>query len=439
MNAIPPYHSSRDSRSIKHFDALEHGSLRQINPLRPRHEYRAPDSDFTLRPVPLSPRVVPESSDAIIRAQARADALHRAVKSASSKRTQGPSYYVESSRYSTPATPRPTERFPAPPTLSVFNAPTATFLWPNFQASSQMKHGPILYARYHDMPSSSSSSESEDSQLGSEDVRRLSSPSSSDGGPMYTPKGNPRTFDEPPSAFRRQPSVETQRLNASPVNRSVHILDSERRASPDPDCFNCSEYAPATFDVGFPSRQGSRRPSPSAASSVDSGSNRLSPLNTSSQLPSSPAPNQNWENHAIQIKNPEGGVAYQCTWSTPDGPCHYWSKKQLVKRHVETTHLKFKPFVCDICSKAFPQKTSLEIHRHGHTGDTPHQCIYNCGKSFKDPARRHRHHVETHGYVPKQGKKKQQGAGTQMQLESSPYESLPPVRMNSDTKSISRA
>jgi hypothetical protein len=51
----------------------------------------------------------------------------------------------------------------------------------------------------------------------------------------------------------------------------------------------------------------------------------------------------------------------------------------LVKRHVETTHLKFKcatcffctffrfidrrpqsrPFVCDICSKAFPQVCSL--------------------------------------------------------------------------------
>ncbi|KAJ7228670.1 hypothetical protein GGX14DRAFT_70387 [Mycena pura] len=93
------------------------------------------------------------------------------------------------------------------------------------------------------------------------------------------------------------------------------------------------------------------------------------------------------------------------------GPCAYQSKKQLVKRHIETTHLEFKPFVCDICSKAFPQKTSLDIHHNGHTGNTPHECIYKCGHSFKDPARRHRHHVDKHGHKPKQhhGKKKHQG------------------------------
>ncbi|KAJ7700079.1 hypothetical protein B0H17DRAFT_277884 [Mycena rosella] len=455
MNAIPPYHSSRgpSSCTIKHYDALvETQSLRQINPMRPCPEYRASHSDFALRPVSRSPPVIPESSNAMLRAQARADALHRAVKSASSKRTPGAfsqvPYYSESSRCSTPSAPRPAERFPPPPTLSVFNAPTATFLWPNFQASSQMKHGPILYARYHDMPSPSSCSDSEDSQLESED---LHSPSSSDRGTVHTPREHPsHTFDELPSAFRRRESsveLQSRRLNTPPVNRNVSILDSERHASPESS--NCSEYATGKFDIGFPPRQdhrtsfavvpsvGSHHPSLSAASSVES--DQMSPLNsrpTPTQLPSAPVPNQNWENHAIQIRNPEGGIAYKCTWSTPEGPCHYWSKKQLVKRHVETTHLKFKPFVCDICSKAFPQKTSLEIHRHGHTGDTPHQCIYKCGKSFKDPARRHRHHVESHGYVPKQGKKKQQGAGTQMQ-EPSPYESLPPLRMNSDTDSAS--
>ncbi|KAJ6599079.1 hypothetical protein DFH09DRAFT_1356209, partial [Mycena vulgaris] len=303
---------------------------------------------------------------------------------------------------STPTTlARPAERFPAPPTLSVFNAPTATFLWPNFQASSQMKHGPILYAKYHDKSSSSSSSDSEDSQLGSEDLRRMSSPSSNDRGTIHTPNGPSRPLDEPPFAFsRHEASVEIQPSKTSPVNRlveplkSVYILDSERRTSPESS--HGSEYASGLFDIGFPPRQdhrtsfavapsasvlGSRRPSPSAASSVNSGSDQTSPSDnrsTPNQLPFPPTLNRNWENYAVQIRNPEGGMAYQCTWSTLDGPCHYWSKKQLVKRHVETTHLKFKPFVCDICSKAFPQKTSLEIHRHGHTGDTPHQCIYSC-------------------------------------------------------------
>ncbi|KAI6119357.1 hypothetical protein EDD16DRAFT_1581689, partial [Pisolithus croceorrhizus] len=45
--------------------------------------------------------------------------------------------------------------------------------------------------------------------------------------------------------------------------------------------------------------------------------------------------------------------------------CQYTSKKQLVKRHVETTHLRFKPFVCEVCKKGFPQKTSLDTHMHG--------------------------------------------------------------------------
>jgi hypothetical protein len=73
-----------------------------------------------------------------------------------------------------------------------------------------------------------------------------------------------------------------------------------------------------------------------------------------------------------------------CTWPTESGgQCNYMSKKQLVKRHVETTHLRYKyatlviyefhllsllisrPFVCCICSKGFPQKTSLDTHMHG--------------------------------------------------------------------------
>ncbi|KAJ7129691.1 hypothetical protein C8R44DRAFT_777410 [Mycena epipterygia] len=392
-----------------------------------------------------------------MRAHARADALDRAVRSASSKRTHGSftqePYHVESSSRS--STPRSIERFPAPPSLSVFNAPTATFFWPNFRASSQMKHGPVLYARYHDMSSASSSSDSEDSQFGSEDIRRVSSPPPScRGRPGPDEVYTPTLKERPPGTYRkREPPVEIQRSNPFPVNRSIYVLGSERPTSPESS--NASEYASGIFDIGLPPRQdhrssfavgpsvsalGSRRPSPSTTTStVYSESDQMSPTLSHpvpGQLLAAHTPIQNWETYAIQIRNPEGGIAYQCTWSTPDGPCHYWSKKQLVKRHVETTHLKFKPFVCDICSKAFPQKTSLDIHRHGHTGDTPHQCIYSCGKSFKDPARRHRHHVEAHGYIPKQGKKKQQAAGNQMQ-EPSPYESLPPLRINSDTNSTS--
>ncbi|KAJ7840640.1 hypothetical protein B0H13DRAFT_1649561 [Mycena leptocephala] len=107
-----------------------------------------------------------------------------------------------------------------------------------------------------------------------------------------------------------------------------------------------------------------------------------------------------WEDHAIPIRAPEGHITYQCLWTTVEGRCTYASKKQSVKRHVEATHLQLKPFICDICSKPFSQKTPLDIHRNGHTGDTPHQCLYSCGQFFKDPARRHRHHVQFHAYIP---------------------------------------
>ncbi|KAJ7682814.1 hypothetical protein DFH06DRAFT_306000 [Mycena polygramma] len=431
MNAGLTFHSPRDHQSTyKHDGTQEYPSLRQLYPLRPR---RAPGSDFTLRPV--SP-VVPASSHApMTRAHARADA-----RATTSDRTHGP--FSQAAHSSSRA--RPEERFPAPPSLSVYDAPTATYYWPNLAASSQMKNGPVLYAAYHDM-SSSYSSDSDDSQSGSED--RSPPPSryrGRDG--MLAP--NASTFRSPaPSLSGRHSSVEISPLK-SPVNRSM--TPGSRASSV---CSTSSDHPPV-FDIGYPPRQdhrssfavspasqsasGSRRPSPSTASIVLSESDRMSPEN-SGYIPTQPPPAAapEWESHAVQIRNPEGrGVAYQCTWTTSEGPCHYWSKKQLVKRHVETTHLKFKPFVCDICSKAFPQKTSLEIHRHGHTGDTPHQCNY-CSKSFKDPARRHRHHVEVHGYIPKQGKRKQHPTGGAQGEETSPYESFPPLRMNSDTNSTS--
>ena len=36
-----------------------------------------------------------------------------------------------------------------PLSLSVFNAPTATYMWPTFQAASQMKHPPVIYVNYN--------------------------------------------------------------------------------------------------------------------------------------------------------------------------------------------------------------------------------------------------------------------------------------------------
>ncbi|KAJ7433832.1 hypothetical protein B0H11DRAFT_748844 [Mycena galericulata] len=464
-NPPPLYDSSRRGphSDVPRYDILESTSLRQIHPLRPRQEYRAPESDFPLRPVSVSPPIRPESSDeGMSRAEARQDALHRTVN----KRTQGQitdfSSHGQTPAYSSTSRATGDHRFPAPPSLSVFNAPTATYLWPHFQASSQMKHGPVLYAiPYSDrhMPSSyCSDSDSEDSELGSEGLRRVASPPARHHRPDGRPHRNTfRPWEDPPHASppsfsQRKSSVEIQHFISSRElhDRSLHILNSELQASP--ESTTSSEHAsPIQYDIGLPPRQDhrssfavgpsrgvsapvSRRASPSTALTVHSDSNQLSPLDShpapSQPLPPTPIPN--WEDYAVQTRNSESVVLWQCRWCPPDSEdiCLYTAKKQLVKRHIETTHLKFKPYICDICTKAFPQKTSLEIHRHGHTGEQPHVCQFHCGKSFKDPARRHRHHVDVHGYIPKQGKKKQQGSGTQIQ-DPSPYESLPPLRMNS--------
>lgn len=62
--------------------------------------------------------------------------------------------------------------------------------------------------------------------------------------------------------------------------------------------------------------------------------------------PSLPKPEEEWEAYAQPIKLPDGSQKWQCYWRTMDDGaevnCNYVSKKQLVKRHVETTHLKYK-------------------------------------------------------------------------------------------------
>lgn len=40
-----------------------------------------------------------------------------------------------------------------------------------------------------------------------------------------------------------------------------------------------------------------------------------------------------------------------------------------------------RPFVCQICNKAFNQKNALNIHIKKHTGEKPHKCDY-CELSF---------------------------------------------------------
>ncbi|KAK1224374.1 hypothetical protein PQX77_012670 [Marasmius sp. AFHP31] len=113
-----------------------------------------------------------------------------------------------------------------------------------------------------------------------------------------------------------------------------------------------------------------------------------------------------WTAHARASQSPDGppGV-WECTWQDSERapPCTYQGKKQLVKRHIETTHMLIKKFVCRICDKRFAQKTSLNVHVSSrHLKDEPHKCEYGgCVARYNDPARLCRHKIEAHDYVPR--------------------------------------
>ncbi|XP_069670630.1 gastrula zinc finger protein XlCGF57.1-like isoform X1 [Periplaneta americana] len=49
-----------------------------------------------------------------------------------------------------------------------------------------------------------------------------------------------------------------------------------------------------------------------------------------------------------------------------------------------STHMKLKPFKCDVCGKGFTAKGSLRVHVRTHTGEKPFRCDL-CGKCFNQP------------------------------------------------------
>ncbi|KAH7914367.1 hypothetical protein BJ138DRAFT_1144125 [Hygrophoropsis aurantiaca] len=322
-----------------------------------------------------------------------------------------------------------------PVSLSVFNSPTATYMWPGFKAASQMDHPPVIYVNYERVPTRSASN-----SLFSQ---------SQEGSPIILPRPIPR-YDRSVSTLlprkRRSSSPDERTLpresssahqiveplrSISPsryhntgltghrhISRRVHPVETQRQLLPPMKLQQQGvSDVPSFQSFSRPYNQRNHRSSPSTFHAHS----ESSPSISDASEPSSSVPHtiqtspkgspEYWEKYARPTTSPDGtSRKWLCTWVTMESDrqirCSYMSKKQLVKRHVETTHLRYKPFVCEVCNKGFPQKTSLDTHMHGHTGDTPHICRFGCGKAFKDPARRHRHMVEEHNYIPKQSKKK---------------------------------
>ncbi|KAA1466491.1 hypothetical protein DENSPDRAFT_876563 [Dentipellis sp. KUC8613] len=112
----------------------------------------------------------------------------------------------------------------------------------------------------------------------------------------------------------------------------------------------------------------------------------------------------------LKYIEPAEGGQWRCTWQTMEDSrpvtCKYPSKKHLVKRHIEATHMKIKRFKCSWCEKTFTQRSNVAgCHLNTHSGEAPHECDF-CTDHFKDPSKRHKHMRRDHKYRPIKERKK---------------------------------
>ncbi|KAI0268199.1 hypothetical protein BC834DRAFT_681159 [Gloeopeniophorella convolvens] len=191
-------------------------------------------------------------------------------------------------------------------------------------------------------------------------------------------------------------------------------------------------------DLEFASRPSKKSSvKPKAGASSDDGLEReyFSPTGVKLEVVELPVKydTKEWLKHVEQC--PDGSKApWRCTWQTMKNgsptPCDYSSKKHLVKRHIEATHLCIKRFQCTWCEKTFTQRSNVAgCHLNTHTGAAPHGCDF-CDERFKDPSKRHKHMLRCHGYRPGENKKKFK-VDDSVQGQSS-HESLEPWKVGAD-------
>ncbi|KAF9247036.1 hypothetical protein BU15DRAFT_69881 [Melanogaster broomeanus] len=271
-----------------------------------------------------------------------------------------------------------------PVSLSVFNSPTATYMWPGFQAASQMSHPPVIYVNYDSKDSTRSASTSSVSSIHDSPV--ISSPA-------LTHYDRSATNMLPQKRRSTSPDVQEPQDVACPDllfqkhygANEVQLSDMDQRPQsaqrsqqqnglPPPQLIRPFSTALARTSSANNSvtssdddqLRTSREGSPQTSEAGKHGS----VTQTTIRRPSPRGDADTWERYAKPTLSADGTTRkWLCTWPTPEDPrsdiCAYSSKKQLVKRHVETTHLRYKPFICDVCKKGFPQKTSLDTHMHG--------------------------------------------------------------------------
>lgn len=83
-------------------------------------------------------------------------------------------------------------------------------------------------------------------------------------------------------------------------------------------------------------------------------------------------------------------VQYECD------QCDYITKKKvLLNRHRITKHSDEKPFVCDLCGRAFKLKRALAVHLEQHESTKTYKCPF-CVRVFNSSTNFYTHRKNAH-------------------------------------------
>ncbi|GBE79626.1 Zinc finger protein [Sparassis crispa] len=312
-----------------------------------------------------------------------------------------------------PPTSRPS------PSLSVFDLPTATYMWPRFNPMAQSKSSrlPVMYVEYKPPSDRMTCRQRSWRQRSLNEISREVS------------DGSGAAWHSGASSRKRSSSEESEASPPSPSDRFLKHPRTSRSGSPSQrDICSTPEAGDSTrsqctdqdLRTTFGGLEIESEHSSEETSPAPQGGTTDAILYRRRDRKSSPeGGGSGWTKYARPPKptnKPPNELTdkekeYTCTWRlvNKDGstsPCPYHGKRHLMKRHIESKHFKLRPCICHICGKGFAQKSNLQTHINTHTGETPHKCPYpNCEISFSDPARRHRHMKKDHQHVSSRSKK----------------------------------
>lgn len=230
----------------------------------------------------------------------------------------------------------------------MFTSPTATFTWPRLLPASQMGRGLYITIQCTSTPVYPG-------PLGRDTVDR------SQHGTSVLKKHRSEEPNHCPDriAVSKIPrSLTSDRYGAWPRSVRQHlILDKHQSPAVEHDLHHTHIHSPPTdyseeYSLNVLDSTGHLGPQNRKLSTPISRS-RESNISESSIPPRRPQTtsplilrSKQWEKHAEALRRQNGHEIYRCRWRFGQGEnemvCTYSAKKQLVKRHVQTTHLKLK-------------------------------------------------------------------------------------------------